>query len=491
MDWANRQLEEVVNKLTSLPTLFIILPDFGNIFESGWKNFGSNLSKAYEGGTNSYQNQDYSVGQSNTTGFREAKNATNAFLKDNKSTINSGGQTISGVKAAYKFLSKLPAIAFETQIVNITIPIIAEEDVKKSLANIEQWQKELSEKKAMWSKLGTKEGLNEKASLDVERLSSSINENLKMIQGYAEFPAKLQKYLTWKQRYASQIICNVEMIEKLMGGWIYDNGVRFKTWIEFYMLIKAILKSWQPLVDLFTDYKAQCGTCRNERYDLKHLMFKLISAVVPKIPIIQFPKWPDIVLDLHNIRLGLKIIMPEFAFTFTPIVIPHIPELHLPKTPSLGLSLPGLPKLPQIPELPNLPDLPSLPEIKLPDLPPPPKVPKLFSSISAILSIFKIVAKILCIMRTNPFVPEWRAGDQIAQMTERSGTLPLDFLNMEFPNFPVSFIKAITVTTFVNLEFQADFILEMAKATAEPINQFTSNVTNIGSDLQLENINIE
>lgn len=28
MDWASRQLEEVVNKLTSLPTLYIILPDF-------------------------------------------------------------------------------------------------------------------------------------------------------------------------------------------------------------------------------------------------------------------------------------------------------------------------------------------------------------------------------------------------------------------------------------------------------------------------------
>lgn len=28
MEWATRQLEEVVNKLTSLPTLYIIFPDF-------------------------------------------------------------------------------------------------------------------------------------------------------------------------------------------------------------------------------------------------------------------------------------------------------------------------------------------------------------------------------------------------------------------------------------------------------------------------------
>lgn len=36
MDWATRQLEEVVNKLTSLPTLYIILPDFSGFDISGY-----------------------------------------------------------------------------------------------------------------------------------------------------------------------------------------------------------------------------------------------------------------------------------------------------------------------------------------------------------------------------------------------------------------------------------------------------------------------
>jgi hypothetical protein len=88
----------------------------------------------------------------------------------------------------------------------------------------------------------------------------------------------------------------------MMGGWISDNGKRFRTWVELYILIKAILKSWQLIIDLFYEYEAECPTCNNERYDLKHFMFKLISAIIPKIPIIQFPKWPDIWLDLHNIR---------------------------------------------------------------------------------------------------------------------------------------------------------------------------------------------
>lgn len=135
--------------------------------------------------------------------------------------------------------------------------------------------------------------------------------------------------------------------------------------------------------------------------------------------------------------------------------------------------------------------MPSLPLIKLPDLPPPPKIPKLFSAIQGVLQILKLVSKILCILRKNPFVPEWRAGDQIAQITERQGKMALDFLNIEFPNFSLAFVDAIRVTTFVNVEFQVDFILEMAKSTFQPINEFStdlrSSVQGAGKTIGLPN----
>lgn len=54
--------------------------------------------------------------------------------------------------------------------------------------------------------------------------------------------------------------------------------------------------------------------------------------------------------------------------------------------------------------------------------------------------------------------------------------MPLDFLNIEFPNFSLAFVDAIRVTTFVNLEFQVDFILEMAKSTFQPINEFSTDL---------------
>jgi hypothetical protein len=203
-------------------------------------------------------------------------------------------------------------------------------------------------------------------------------------------------------------MCNVDAIAGLTGGWIDKNGQRFKAWVELYVLIKAILKSWQGLIDVFLDYEAECHECKNERGDLVDYQFKLIDMILPKFPIIQFPKWPDIVLDLHNIRAGLTITLPEFSFAARPILLPQLPNLILPDVPNVNINLPELAILPEL-IIPELPDLPSLPTVELPNLPPPPKLPKMFASLEGVLSILKLVTKAMCILKSSPLVPEWRA----------------------------------------------------------------------------------
>jgi len=380
-------------------------------------------------------------------------------------------------------MSRLPLIRFEKTTLDIVYPDVGREDLEKALAELKstkkQWEKEIADKKTLYANTATASGVDKSVLVRAEGLVSSIDQNIRTVEEYKRFPEKLAKYLTWKERYATQLLCNITTIQNMLDGFITRNAIRFKAWIEFMELIKNILKGWQLIPSLFYANEAECGVCRNERYDAKHFKFKLISAIIPPLPIIKFPKWPDIILDLHNVRMGIRIAMPEFVFTPTPIVLPRLPKLALPGTPTLGITLPSLPTLPSIPPLPNLPDLPSLPSINLPELPPPPTIPKLFGSIKFTLNILKIVAKIMCIMRTNPFVPEWRAGDQIAQITERQGKLKIDFLSIEFPQFNASFVDAIKVTTFVNFEFQVDFLLEMAKSTFEPINSFSSNLSNL------------
>lgn len=308
-------------------------------------------------------------------------------------------------------------------------------------------------------------------------MQSTIDANLRRIEEYRRFPEKLQKYVTWKEKLLYDILCNVELVEKNIFGWIKDNGVRFQKWAELYVLIKAIAESWQPLLDIFAETNAQCGVCRNERHNSQKWKFKLISAIIPKIPVVRFPKWPDIVLDLSDVRLGMNITVPNFNFRVSPIRLPSLPNLSLPNAPTASLTLPSLPVLPALPELPDLPRLPSLPEVKLPNLPPPPKIPKISTNIKASLKMLKLIAKMYCYYQKTSLIPEWQVGDVIAQRTERQGSLPMDFIDVQFPQFSLPSIKEIRINTHLNYELKSDFLSELAENAVKPINRFSTDLT--------------
>ena len=210
-------------------------------------------------------------------------------------------------------------------------------------------------------------------------LIGSLEKNIDILEDYKKTPEKLNNWLNKKDEYLDQVLCNLDAISSITGAWIGKNGAIFKSWIELYVLIKAVLKSWQALIDIFFDYEAECHTCKNERQDLLDYEFKLISFIIPKIPVIQFPKWPDIILDLHNIRAGIILVLPEFNINSRPILLPPLPPIHLPVLPTVNIMLPSLQILPVFDVFP-LPDLPTLPTVILPDLPPPPKLPQMFGS---------------------------------------------------------------------------------------------------------------
>jgi len=100
----------------------------------------------------------------------------------------------------------------------------------------------------------------------------------------------------------------------------------------------------------------------------------------------------------------------------------------------------------------------------------------------------------MCILKSNPYVPEWRAGDQIAFLTDRNGYLNLDFLNINLPQFSLPSVDAIKVTTFVNLELETSFIVDMANYILEPVNNFSNDITKIFDivlpDLDFRNNNV-
>jgi len=503
MNWVTRQIEEIANKLTDFPTLFIILPDFSWIYDTDL-DWEQNKSNWLNNSWNKDRSENDAINLNNINTSIDTSKITNSTLKwlatdannMTSSSLDKAKQYSSWIKEAYEFLGTLPLVKIEQATVDISLPWVSLTEIDKTIftrgTTLDSRKSELNRATNAWTlwktcnftnpeeqkRCNDENDLAEKVTIDASNLVNSLEANLQVLKTYKEIPNNINKYINKKEYYLEQILCNIEWISSMLGWRIWSNWERFKAWVELFILMKSILKSWQLLIDVFVDYEQECIECKNERQDAMQSEFEIISMVVPDIPVIQFPKWPDIILDLHNIRASLNIMLPEFSITPRPILLPELPELFLPDTPSAGITFPSLPVLPTI-ELPELPDLPSLPTVELPDLPPPPTLPKMLSSLEMILDVLKLVTKAMCILKSSPFHPEWRAWDQIAFLTERSGYLPTDFLNLSLPQFSFPFVDAIQVTTYVNLEFDVDFLVEMARQVAMPINSFTSDFTNI------------
>ncbi len=509
MDWVTRQTEEIANKLTDFPTMFVVLPDFNWPYDTKWANYPDKIKKLYQDVEKKQKaKEDKISAEMSKLNTRVSRNNQDSWIKNIWSEMElmkletqksySSNKTVAWVKTAYEFLSNIPILNINPQRVNVNIPWVDLPTLTKEKSNFEStkkaWEAELARVKndtANYSSWITsaKQQENEKIVLNANKMISSIDRNLAIIEEYKKTPEKLYKMLKAKEVYLEQTLCNVETISKYLPAWIWLNGKRFKAWVELYILIKAILKSWQLILDIFYDYDTRCHQCKNERHDLMYFTWKLISMTLPKIPVIKFPKWPDIYLDLHNVRMLLNLTLPEFNFNLRPIVFP---SLTLPTWPNLTANLPALPTLPIFPKLPELPDLPTLPSVDLPDLPPPPRLPKLLWSISRVLDVLKLVTKAMCILKTSPFVPEWRAWDQIAYISERKGYLPIDFLSTfaSYPQFSLPFVDSIRIKSWINAEMEADFISEMARNATLPLNSFTNDAIRVINSKTWNNIDL-
>lgn len=108
-----------------------------------------------------------------------------------------------------------------------------------------------------------------------------------------------------------------------------------------------LFELWQAILDVFLNYDLECGVCRNERWNLQHWLWIIIGAIIPEIPVIQMPRWPDIGLDLSNVNLNLNIAYPNLDFGVYPVSLPDAPNMNL-----TGFDVPPMPQFPALPNLP-------------------------------------------------------------------------------------------------------------------------------------------
>ncbi len=523
MDWVSRQTDELVNALFTPPNLIIIPPtsigqnmqfdgtlngftetfkksldsvSVSTIQQKMWEAYDTEVnsqsaSKAFQNLTKSSNNNATSdIGKWMNEQQNNFNNFQDSIFKGELGKIADKGKWwISAMRAAYKLIWKLPLITISEKTVPIDVPWILPQELDKYARSLDAYAKEINSAiENLCLNDPSPQCLEKKATIQAGPFLASINENLKRIEEYKNFPLKLQKYITWKQRYLWQILCYIETVQQMTTGWLKDNSIRFRKWAELWVLIRAIADSWQPLLDIIIQKDAQCSVCHNERYNAKNWKYKILSLLIPSIPIIQFPRWPDVILDLSDVRLGFNISMPNFQFNLKPIRLPDLPSVTLPDLPSVTLG--PIPVLPPIPPLPDLPDLPAIPTIKLPNLPPPPKLPKILSSLKIIIKLLKLYKLLECYLNKTPLVPEWTLWDIIAQRTERQWYLPIDFLDINLPQISIPWIREIRISSHVNFEIDSDFITEFARAAVAPINQFNADLgrwipKKIGEDINI------
>jgi len=233
-----------------------------------------------------------------------AKNQATSFVKE-KTT---------GIQNAFEYIGTLPIIDVHPQTINFEIPWVGKQEAQA-------WLVRNQAVLDAWKNLPT----NAVNSVNTGPLISSIQTNIEIVRSYMDLPEKLQNLFYIKEKILYGIIQNIQAVQNLMGGWLYNNGLRFKAWVEVYILVTKLWDLWQVLVDVFNDYEAECGVCRNERWNLQHWLWIIISMIIPPIPVIQMPRWPDIELDFSDIDLSLDIAYPVFNLSFYPVSLPDAP----------------------------------------------------------------------------------------------------------------------------------------------------------------------
>ncbi|MFA6528780.1 MAG: FG-GAP-like repeat-containing protein, partial [Candidatus Gracilibacteria bacterium] len=441
-EWLKKQGEELLN-LVDMPDIYFIYPT--NILGSFKK----------------------------TTSLKELKTTTD----------------LNGLSRVLTVINSLPIIQIKTEPVTFMIPSLSKEEFLKYKEQLKLWVPDAKDEFNRVASGWIANGFS--AELDgVSELIANVESNIQVIDEYIEFPQKIAEYRTAEVDLVKQIICYLDAIVEFTGGYIKLNKERIDAWKKFYKDVVEAFDTWKALFQLAIDYQDSCDKCTSQRGSLIELLLKLF-LFIPEPPVIELPKWPDIVIDISQIQAGVEISWPDITFQAEPLILPDIPSLTLPDLPTIdiGLTLPSIPVLPSPPDLPDIPDLPGIPIPDLPDIPPPPEVPNLDVALKITLKLLGNIFKIVCLVKQGLIpVPEGTLKTQIEDLTQRplDVLFPFDLLlAFNTPSLSVDFVKRIEVIARMNLSIEATFIVDTVQSVADVANSattmFTTTVNNVSS----------
>lgn len=501
--WFDRQVLEIKNKLLTLPTFTIFLPDFKSLWsldvEKTIKRFDQWKNTMSGSGAETLESLDTIAADTSISDTEKALQYTKA-VEAQASVYN-----INALQGLYDVASSLPLVKLTEKPILFEVPWLSAAEIQAWIMQAQNWvlyyEREYNRVKDVWEKItcddlpDTSEGgsASENAAnciarsvadafgVNLDPMIKSVKDNIDVLQSYLNFPKQLVKFKQQLAGYIQSVACYINVIATMMGGWMATIQQQMISWAEMILTIVEIIDNIKDLFDLFVNFDTDCDICTNERW-ANFGWWMLLGLILPDIPIITFPKIPDIVLDLSDFNAVLNIELPILELRTKPIPLPPLPYIRLPDFPTVNLllTLPPLPVLPKLPALPDLPALPPLPTIDLPTLPAPPKLPDVGAAFELVIPIIEKILDIWCIMKKSfAPVPEMMLNDQITLLTNRPAYLiPLDILKIQLPNialFDLGF-NQIRIETVIYLGLRLNVVSQPLEDLAKTWNGWIAEI---------------
>lgn len=517
--WFDRQTLEIKNKLLTLPTFTIFLPDVKSLFSLDWEKtkkrfeqWKNTLSGVQAGSAESRKNiseqtpapgtESETVGQWIRGGLQDVKGGK--FLQYMQTVQTQASvYNLNALQGLYDAASTLPLVKLTEDPIQFDIPWLSAAEIQGWITDAQNWviyyEREYARVKDKWEKLSCSDQPKDEAGLatntancvgrqiadafgvNFDPLVKSVKDNIEVLQSYLNFPKQLVKFKQQLAGYIKSVACMINVIAQMMGGWFATIRQQMVAWAELILTIVEIVKRIKEIFDLFVNFDSDCSICTNERY-ANWGWWMLLGLILPDIPIISFPKIPDVVLDLSNLKVLLDIELPILELKPKSLPLPPLPYIRLPDIPSINLllTLPPLPVLPKLPNLPDLPALPPIPVVQLPTLPAPPKLPDIGKAFQLIVPIVEKILQIWCIMKKSLApVPEMMLNDQITLLTNRPAYLiPLDILKIQLPNialFDLGF-NELRIETIIYLGLKIQVVSKTLEDWAKTWNGWMAEV---------------
>ncbi|WP_213348475.1 FG-GAP repeat domain-containing protein [Candidatus Vampirococcus lugosii] len=472
--WIDKQIRYIINNLTQM-TIYIYLPDLSQVSEGfekvnieNFTNIISDVNNRIDGLLNSMSNPESPID----------------YLPSQEVYRNLSQTASNPFDAISTLFNDIPLINFETRNISIQVPMISSEEIERYLTYLNG---RLDRNKGIveeWTNITD----NVSIGVDANELINSVEKNIKTLQEYKDFPAKLYDYIHIIDRYLAELSCIIETFINGIVNRLEQNAARFESWVDFIILMIAVIETWQVLIDFSVNWRQKCAECRVDTYDFYSCALGLLCIDLPILPIPPF-RLPDIIIDLSHIDLSVDVLLPRFRFEPISVPLPEIPDIPRPPSANLDVILPSIPELPELPELPEIPSfLPTI-EIELPLLPPAPKIPEILPQIEVIVDIAEFIGELLCIIKAGiGMVAEWNVKTRIEQLTQRTTRVdPFDSLKTTFPDPPLKGFD-IRIDSFVQLQFEFEEIYNFAKDLADQINEQTNK---LGESVQKNKIEFE